>query len=154
MSFDIRADDLRGAEVIALLQQHLRSLQRLSPPESCHALDLDGLRQPEIAFWSLWDGAALAGCGALKALDAEHAEIKSMRTASAYLRRGVASRLLEHILAQAGHRGVRRVSLETGASGDFEAARRLYAGFGFEPCGPFGDYVLDPQSVFMTKTLR
>ena len=150
---EIRQDDLRGAEIIALLREHLEEMRRISPPESVHALDLEGLRRPEITFWTVWRGAELAGCGALKALADGHGEIKSMRTAVRHQRTGVASHLLGHILAQAQQRGFRRLSLETGSMAHFEPARRLYASFGFRPCGPFAGYGEDPNSVFMTRTL-
>jgi putative acetyltransferase len=146
-------DDLSGADVIALLHEHLRCMALVSPPESRHALNLDGLRQPGITFWSVWNGTDLAGCGALKELDPQHGEIKSMRTASAYQRKGVASLVLRHIIEVARRRGYRRLSLETGAMDYFEPARRLYAGFGFVRCKPFGSYVEDPNSVFMTREL-
>jgi putative acetyltransferase len=149
----IRIDDLRGPQIIALLEEHLRAMYRVSPPESVHALDLTGLRRPEITFWSVWSGAELTGCGALKELNKEHAEIKSMRTAEAHQRRGVASRLMKHIVAEAQQRGYRRLSLETGAQPYFEPARRLYGSFGFKPCGPFEGYVEDPSSIFMTREL-
>jgi len=148
---EIRLDDLRGPEIIELLREHLRCMAQISPPESRHALDLDGLRNPDITFWSIWDSANLAGCGALKQLDTQQGEIKSMHTASAYLRRGVASQMLEHILAEAKRRQYRRLSLETGSMVYFEPARKLYARFGFALCKPFGTYVEDPNSVFMTK---
>jgi putative acetyltransferase len=151
---EIRIDDPGNPPVAELLREHLRSMELTSPPESRHALDIDGLRQPDITFWSVWDGDQLAGCGALKALDDGHAEIKSMRTADAYRRRGVASTLLEHLIAEAMRRGYRRLSLETGSMDYFEPARRLYAAFGFVECAPFAAYVEDPNSVFMTKTLR
>jgi putative acetyltransferase len=124
-----------------------------SPAESVHALDLNALRQPDITFWTLWDNTQLAGCGALKTLDREHAEIKSMRTANAYRRRGVAAQLLQHILAQAVQRGLTRISLETGSMEYFAPARELYRRYGFSECGPFGDYKEDPHSLFMTKSL-
>ncbi|MHC4909245.1 MAG: GNAT family N-acetyltransferase [Planctomycetota bacterium] len=149
----IRIDDLRGPDVAALLREHLAAVAVHSPPESVHALDLDALRAPSVTVWSAWEGPALAGCGALKELDARHGEIKSMRTASSHLRRGVASALVRHLLAAARQRGYGRVSLETGSQEAFAPARALYARFGFEPCGPFGDYVDDPNSVFMTTEL-
>jgi putative acetyltransferase len=150
---DIRIDDLSGPEVAELLQEHLRDMHRVSPPESIHALDLESLRKPDITFWTMWDAGRLAGCGALKELDPQHAEIKSMRTASAYRRKGVAKQLLQHILAEAKQRGYTRVSLETGSMDFFLPARTLYASFGFELCPPFADYIVDPNSVFMTKEL-
>ncbi len=150
---EIRLDDLRSSEIIELLAEHLRCMALASPPESCHALNLDELRGPDVTFWSMWDGAELAGCGALQELDQAHAEIKSMRTAYAYQRQGVGSQIVRHLMAEARRRGYRRLSLETGAQDYFEPARRLYAGFGFVPCKPFGSYTEDPNSVFMTKEL-
>lgn len=150
---EIKVDDLSGPEVHELLREHLQSMFLHSPPESVHALDLEGLRRPEITFWTVWEGGGLLGCGALKELDPRHAEIKSMRTASAHLRRGVAAHLLRHILEEGARRGYTRLSLETGSAEAFEPARRLYARFGFAYCGPFGDYVEDPYSVFMTREL-
>ena len=152
--FEIRADDLSGPEVAALLQEHLASVALHSPPESVHALDLEALRTPEVSFWSVWQGSELVGCGALKELDASHGEIKSMRTASSHLRKGAAATLLEHIVNVARKRAYRRLSLETGSMEAFAPARALYARFGFEPCGPFADYVEDPYSVFMTRELK
>lgn len=146
-------DDLKGPEIAALLTEHLEDMRATSPPESVHALDLDGLHQPNIRFWTLWDGRNLAGCGALKWLDAEHAEIKSMRTAATYKQQGVASQILQHLINDAKAAGVQRLSLETGSMAFFQPARNLYAKFGFELCGPFADYMLDPNSLFMTKKL-
>jgi len=142
-------DDLSGPEVSNLIGEHLRNMHQLSPPESIHALGLEKLRQPDITFWTVWEGAELLGCGALKELDASHGEIKSMRTAAAHLRKGVASVMLRHILDEAKRRGYRRLSLETGSGEAFEPARTLYRRFGFAECGPFGHYVLDPNSAFM-----
>jgi putative acetyltransferase len=149
----IRGDDLRGPEIAALLGEHLDDMRAASPAESCHVLDLDGLRKPEITFWSVWDGALLMGCGALKELDATHGEIKSMRTAAAYRGRGVASAMLRHIIEEAAARGYGRLSLETGSDEYFAPARALYQKFGFEVTGPFGDYWANPNSCFMTKAL-
>ena len=153
MEMQIRVDDLASPQVIGLLQTHLQNMALHSPPESVHALDLAGLRRPEITFWGVWQGDALMGCGAIKELDPRHGEIKSMRTAAAHLRKGVAASLMRHILAEAQRRSYRRLSLETGSAAAFAPARGLYARFGFEPCGPFADYVEDPHSVFMTKPI-
>ncbi len=150
---EIRLDDLNGLEIIELLREHLRCMAMVSPPESRHALDLDGLRKPGITFWSIWDGSNLAGCGAIKELDERHGEIKSMRTAYAYQRMGVASRMLRHLIEEADRRGYGRLSLETGAMEYFKPARKLYASFGFVHCGPFGSYKEDPNSIYMTKEL-
>jgi putative acetyltransferase len=150
---DIRLDDLSGPAIRALLEEHLQNMRSISPPESVHALDLDGLRRPEISFWTVWSGPELMGCGALKELDPRHGEIKSMRTAMAHRRKGVAQAVLRHILGVAAGRGYQRLSLETGAQDAFEPARRLYADFGFSPCPPFNGYVEDPNSVFLTRLL-
>jgi putative acetyltransferase len=150
---DIRIDDLSGPEIARLLQEHLDEMFLHSPPESVHALDLETLRRPEITFWTVWKDGALMGCGALKALDASHGEIKSMRTARDHLRKGVAATLMRHILRVARERGYRRLSLETGSPDAFLPARAMYERFGFEECGPFADYVEDPYSVFMTIEL-
>ncbi len=149
----VRLDDLSGPEVHALLEEHLRNMRQLSPPESIHALDLDELRRPEITFWTAWSGSALLGCGALKELDALHGEIKSMRTASVHRRNGVARAILAHIIEEARKRSYARLSLETGAMQAFEPARRLYASFGFSCCPPFAEYIEDSNSVFMTRML-
>jgi putative acetyltransferase len=152
--FEIRADDLSGPEIAALLREHLEFTAVHSPPESRHALDLDALRGPDVTFWSVWQGAELVGCGAIRELDPHHGEIKSMRTASGHQRKGVAAALLEHMLEVARRRGYRRLSLETGSMDAFAPARALYARFGFEPCGPFSAYALDRNSVFMTRVLE
>lgn len=149
----IKVDNLRGPEVAQLLNEHLQDMYAASPPESVHALDLNKLRQPEITFWSVWDGNQLAGCAAIRELDAEHAEIKSMRTANTYRGKGVAVKIMEHILEVAAERNYQRLSLETGPQEFFTPARKLYERFGFEYCGPFGDYEEDPYSTFMTKAL-
>lgn len=148
---EIRIDDLSGSEIHELLQEHLRSVALHSPPESVHALDIDGLRKADITFWTAWEQGCLVGCGALKELDAKHAEIKSMRTSSSHLRRGVAKKMLTHILDEAARRSYSRLSLETGSAEAFGPARRLYASFGFTYCEPFAQYVDDPYSVFMTR---
>ncbi|KRF13493.1 GNAT family N-acetyltransferase [Paenibacillus sp. Soil787] len=150
---DIKIDDLTGPEVVALIREHLQHMASLSPPESTHALNLDKLKQPGITFWSGWEQNELAGCGAIKELDSQHGEIKSMRTSSSHLRKGVARQILEHIIEEAKRRGYQRVSLETGSMEAFDPARRMYESFGFQYCKPFADYVEDPNSVFMTKEL-
>ncbi len=150
---DIKVDDLTGPEIAGLLKEHLQSMAQHSPPESIHALALEELRKPEITFWSVWNNAELLGCGALKELSSHHGEIKSMRTASLHQRKGVAAKLLQHILEEAKHRKYKRVSLETGSMEAFTPAHNLYTKFGFKQCGPFADYVNDPYSIYMTKEL-
>jgi putative acetyltransferase len=149
----IVVDDLSGPEIAAFLEEHVREMRSITPLESKHALDLDGLRQPEITFWTVWDDDTLVGCGAIKRLDDRHAELKSMRTVPARKRSGIAARLLEHILAEATRMGFTRLSLETGSADFFLPARNLYTKFGFGHCEPFADYTLDPHSVYMTRTL-
>ncbi|MEH7109736.1 GNAT family N-acetyltransferase [Bacillus sp. JJ1764] len=150
---EIKIDDLTGTEVIELISEHLYGMRLNSPAESIHALNVEKLKQPNITFWSAWEGNALAGMGALKELDPFHGEIKSMRTSSAFLRKGVASQMLQHILGEAISRGYKRISLETGSMAGFAPARKLYESFGFEFCPPFADYIEDSNSVFMTKQL-
>ena len=149
----IIVDDLSGKEIADFLDEHIREMKTLSPPESKHALDLEGLRNPEITFWTVWDGQMLVGCGGLKELGTRLGEIKSVRTSSACRQKGVGSKLLQHMLDIAGERGYSRLSLETGSMEYFAAARKFYENFGFEYCEPFSDYILDPHSVFMTKVL-
>jgi putative acetyltransferase len=146
-------DDPARPEVRELLEEHLRDMHALSPPESVHALDVGGLQGPDVTFWTVREGSTLMGCGALKHLDAEHGEIKSMRTPRALRRRGAGRALLAHIIGVARERGYKRLSLETGSPAAFVPAQRLYESFGFTYCGPFGDYRLDPYSVFMTLRL-
>jgi putative acetyltransferase len=135
----IRLDDLTGPQIHALLDEHLRNMHEVSPPE--------------ISFWTAWSGDELLGCGALKQLGPDHGEIKSMRTALAHLRKGAATALLRHIVQEAQRRGYTRLSLETGSMVAFGPARKLYASFGFRHCGPFAEYVDDPNSIFMTRRL-
>ncbi|EPD51051.1 hypothetical protein HMPREF1210_02242 [Paenisporosarcina sp. HGH0030] len=150
---DIKIDDLSGSEITKLINEHLHGMTLHSPPESIHALNLEQLQQQDITFWSAWEGNELVGCGALKEIDGQHGEIKSMRTSSFHLRKGVAKRLLHHIIEEATRRGYRKLSLETGSMDSFDPARRLYARFGFNYCDPFSDYKEDPNSVFMVKNL-
>ena len=146
-------DDLESADVGRLLRRHLDDAAELSPPESVHALELMELRRADVTFWSVREGGELLGCGALKEIEPGHGEVKSMRTAGAHLRKGVASRVLREIVDEARRRGYRRLSLETGTVEAFAPAQRLYRRFGFEPCAPFGAYREDPHSLFMTLAL-
>ena len=149
----IDVDDLTSSETIEFLEDHVRQLRELSPPESTHALDLEGLRAPGVVFWTARDADRVIGCAALKALDDTHAEVKSMRTAADQARRGIATRLLETVIEHAKGAGFSRMSLETGAEPFFAPARALYARHGFVECEPFADYRPDPLSVFMTREL-
>jgi putative acetyltransferase len=165
LPMNIEIDDLTRPAIHALLNEHLQSMYALSPPESVHALDLEKLRQPEITFWSAWEGPVLLGCGALKLLKPKpgqlgselhgerHGEIKSMRTPAALRRQGAGRAILAHIIDFARAQSYARLSLETGSMQAFQPAHALYQSFGFTFCGPFGDYVDDPYSVFMTLRL-
>ena len=141
-------DDLTGPEIISLLEEHLCNMRAITPPQSVHALPVEGLRSAGVTFWSVWENGELLGCGALKELDPHHGEIKSMRTVAKHLRKGVARAVLDHVMSEAKRRGYRRLSLETGAMPEFEPARLLYARAGFKLCEPFADYSEDPNSVF------
>ncbi|MFI8285753.1 GNAT family N-acetyltransferase [Streptomyces albidoflavus] len=150
----ITEDGTFGPDVVAFLDAHVAQMRSISPPESKHALDLDGLRRPGIAFWTVLDEeGALLGCGALAEIGPGHAELKSMRTDPACRRGGIATALLTHIVTEARLRGHRRLSLETGSDPFFAPARALYAKHGFVPCPPFGSYRPDPLSTFMTLDL-
>jgi putative acetyltransferase len=149
----IALDDPRAEDVRALLEHHLAFANEHSPPEDVHALDLDGLLRPDISFYSYRVDGQLLGIGALKTVDADHAELKSMHTAEAARGRGVGRAMVDHLLAVARERGIRRVSLETGTPDAFVPARSLYASVGFEECGPFGAYFDSPWSVCMTLQL-
>ena len=153
ISFEIKIDDLCGPEIVELLGEHLQCMAAVSPPESRHALNLEGLRKPNITFWSAWQNSELVGCGALKELDPAHGEIKSMRTATRHLRKGVGSFMLRHIIAEAKSRNYRRLSLETGAMPYFAPAHALYRKHGFNRCAPFAEYREDPNSLYMTIEL-
>ena len=149
----IKIDDLSGEKINALIRTHLAGMAENSPPESIHALNVSKLKQPNITFYSAWEGDELLGCGALKELTATHGEIKSMRTAEKHVRKGVARAILQHLLNEAKTRGYTKVSLETGSMDAFLPARRLYETFGFTYCEPFDQYTDDPNSKFMTLLL-
>jgi len=149
----IAVDDPARDDVRALLEQHLADMFRTSPAESVHALDVEGLRHPSIAFLTARAGGALLGCAALKTLDATHGELKSMRTDASARGRGVATALLAAVLRTARERGLGRISLETGTQPFFAPARRLYERHGFVECPPFAGYRLDPNSVYFTRAV-
>lgn len=150
---EIRPDDLTSPEMEALIAVHARTMLAASPPESCHFLPIDGLRQPSVSVWSIWEKDALLGCGALKDLGDGTGEIKSMHTREVLRGKGLGRRMLAHILAEARRRGYTALFLETGSMDAFIPARRLYEAHGFTYCGPFGDYTNDPNSTFMTLSL-
>jgi putative acetyltransferase len=151
---DIRPGGLDDPRVVRLLQHHVTTAGAQTVQESAHALDLDGLSAPDVDFWTVWDDGQPIGMGAVKRLSGEHFEVKSMHTAASARRRGVGSAMLGHIIAHARARGAKRLSLETGAQDFFTPALALYRRHGFVDCHPFGDYVLDPNSVFLTLELE
>jgi putative acetyltransferase len=150
---EIRVDDPRAPDVRALLERHLATMLAASPPEHAFALDVDGLLDPAISFFSFRADGELLGVGAIKRLDAGHAEIKSMHTAAAARGRGVGRAMLRHLLGVARTEGFRRVSLETGTMAEFAPARALYESAGFTACGPFADYQPSDDNCFMTLPL-
>lgn len=153
MSWQFFEGELDLDDVRDLLHQHFSEMRAGSPPDACHVLPIDGLRDPEIRFFSLREDGKLLGCGALKRLGSRHGEIKSMRTADEALGRGIGKALLEHIVAAARSEGISRLSLETGSTKQFSAALRLYERAGFEPSGPFGGYADTPFTRFFTKEI-
>jgi len=150
---EIRAGDFSDPRVLELLREHLAGMHASSPPGSVYALDLSGLQQPSVAFFTVWDGDELLGCGALKDLGTA-GELKSMRTAARHLRRGAAACLLEHLLGLARARGYARVCLETGSGPAFEPALALYRKYGFQPGPPFGDYAATEFNQFLHLAIR
>jgi putative acetyltransferase len=151
---DIRSGDLGDPRVVELLREHLAGMHANSPPGAVSALDLSGLQQPSISFFTIWDDTELLGCGALKHLDAETGELKSMRTAARHLRRGAGARMLLHLLELARARGYTRVCLETGSGPAFEPAIAMYRKHGFAVGPAFGDYVASDFNQFLHLSLR
>ncbi|WP_237057483.1 GNAT family N-acetyltransferase [Microbulbifer sediminum] len=154
MNVDLQTDDLADGAVIELLRAHLEEMRRYSPEDSIHALDTGKLKDPCLTFWTARVDGQLAGCGALREISPRFGEVKSMKTAGAFLRRGIAARILEAIIAEAWRRGYARISLETGTDRAFEPAVALYQKYGFVECGPFADYAPDPYSRFLTRAIR
>jgi putative acetyltransferase len=148
---EIRVDDPRADDIRELPERHLAFCNLHSPPEDVHALDVEGLAGLDITFLSFRVDGELLAVGALKQLDARHAELKSMHTVSAARGRGIARALVDHLIGIARDRGVERVSIETGSMEAFAAARALYTNAGFYECDPFGDYVPSANSTFMTR---
>jgi len=154
MTILIKSGDFDDPRVVDLVRHHLTTARAATAPGSAHALDLADLQSPDVSFWTMWNGEALVGLGALKQLAADHGEVKSMHTAQSMRRRGAGSAMLRHIIAAARASGMSRLSLETGSWDYFRPAQAFYRRHGFVECPPFGAYVLDPNSVFMTLDLR
>ena len=153
MTIAIQSADLDTPEFAELIDTHAALMLSLSPPGSCHFLPMDSLKRPDVTVWEMRDGKTLIGCGALQHLSETHGEVKSMHTLERYRGAGLGRRMLEHVIEMARARSYTRLSLETGSVEGFKPSRMLYHSFGFEICPPFGDYVEDPHSVFMTRTL-
>lgn len=154
MTISVQRADLTAKDMIALIEAHAELMLELSPPGSCHFLPIDALNRPDVTVWDIReDDGRLLGCGGLQELEDGHGEIKSMHTLPRERGRGLGRKMLEYILEQAQARNYRRLSLETGSMDGFAPARQLYEAYGFTYCEPFGDYSLDPNSVYMTKAL-
>lgn len=153
MAIVIERANLDTPEFAALIDTHAALMLSLSPPGSCHFLPMDGLKRPDVTVWEMRDGDMLAGCGALQQLSDTHGEVKSMHTLERYRGAGLGRKMLEHVIETGKKRGYTRLSLETGSMEGFKPSRTLYRSYGFEICSPFGNYVEDPNSVFMTRTL-
>lgn len=153
MAWEFHEGELARDDVRALLGQHFAEMRAGSPPEACHVLPVDGLKDPAIRFFTIRENGDLLGCGALKRLEPGHGEIKSMRTANAALGRGIGKALLDHIVAAARAERLSRLSLETGSTEQFAAALRLYEREGFEPGKPFAGYADTPFTRFYTKAI-
>jgi putative acetyltransferase len=151
--YRIVEDDLRGAEVTALLVLHLEEMHRLSPPCKVHAMPVERLRQPDVTFYSAWDGEALAAVGALREIEPGRGELKSMRATPAYRGKGAGEAILLHLMAEARRRGYRWLGLETGRPESYRPAQNLYRKHGFAECEDFGDYAADDFSVCMSRQL-
>lgn len=149
----IKLDDLSSPEIHSLLSLHISDLQSKTPSESCYVLNLTALKHPSISVYSAWEGNELLGCGALKELSSTTGEIKSMRTATAHLRRGVGRAIVQHIIDEAKGRGYVSLYLETGTGQEFRRARELYGRFGFGGCEAFGGYVAGGDNCFMRLVL-
>ena len=149
----IKLDDLTDKRTIELIRTHLAGMAENSPPESIHALNVAGLKQDNVTFYSAWEDEDIMGCGALKELTTKHGEVKSMRTVEKHMKKGVARAILLHIINEAKMRGYTKLSLETGSMDAFQPACRLYESFGFTYCEPFDKYTDDPNSLFMTLDL-
>jgi putative acetyltransferase len=153
IALSFREEDLSGAEIRALVTRHLQGMANNSPPGTCFALDIDGLLQPGVTLWSAWEDGALVGMGALKMLDSQNGELKSMRVDDRYLGKGAGRAILDLLVAQARARGLKALWLETGSSEGFAAALKLYESAGFRYCGPFAGYGDNGFSRFMTRKI-
>ena len=145
--------NFENIEVNELLNKHFVELRSVSPPGSTHVLDIEGLKDKSIKFWSLWENNELIGCGALKFLDKNHGEFKSIRVADKFRKKKVGEKIIHHLIENAKKLQISKLSIETGSGDFFLPSRKLFSKFGFEPCSPFAHYKEDPNSCYYTKNL-
>lgn len=145
--------NFNNPKVNELLTKHFIELRSVSPVGSTHVLDISGLKDESIKFWSLWENDELIGCGALKFLDKIHGEFKSIRVVDKFRKKGIGERIFNHLIEEAKKLGIKKLSIETGSGKFFEPARKLFSKFDFQPCEPFAHYTEDPNSCFYTKDL-
>ena len=146
--------NFNNPKVNELLTKHFIELRSVSPAGSTHVLDITGLKDQSIKFWSLWDNDELIGCGALKFLDKIHGEFKSIRVVDKFRKKGVGEKIINYLIEEAKKLGIKKLSIETGSGKFFAPARKLFVNFGFQPCLPFAHYKEDPNSCFYTKDLN
>lgn len=146
--------NFNNPKVNELLTKHFIELRSVSPAGSTHVLDITGLKDQSIKFWSLWDNDELIGCGALKFLNKIHGEFKSIRVVDKFRKKGAGEKIFNHLIEEAKKLGIKKLSIETGSGKFFEPARKLFVNFGFQPCLPFAHYKEDPNSCFYTKDLN
>ena len=141
-------------EVNKLLKKHFIELRSVSPEGSTHVLDIDGLKNTSIKFWSLWEENKLVGCGALKFLEANHGEFKSIRVADDFRKKGYGKKIIHHLISESKEIGIKKLSVETGSGNFFLPARKLFTSCGFKPCDPFAHYKLDPNSCYFNLIIN
>ena len=141
-------------EVNKLLKKHFIELRSVSPEGSTHVLDIDGLKNASIKFWSLWEENKLVGCGALKFLEANHGEFKSIRVADDFRKKGYGKKIIHHLISESKEIGIKKLSVETGSGNFFLPARKLFTSCGFKPCDPFAHYKLDPNSCYFNLIIN
>ena len=145
--------NFENSEVNQMLIKHFIELRSVSPKGSAHVLDIEGLKDSSIKFWSLWENQKLMGCGALKFLDKKHGEFKSIRVNDEFRKKGNGIIIIKHLIEEAKKLDIQKLSLETGSGIFFEPARKLFTICGFKPCDPFAHYKDDPNSCYMSKLI-
>ena len=142
-----------NSKVDELLKKHFIELRSVSPEGSSHVLDIPGLKDPSIRFWSLWDEEELIGCGALKTLEPDHGEFKSIRVADKFRKMKIGQKIISHLIDKSKQLGFKKLSVETGSGEFFAPARKLFEGFGFKTCKPFAHYKEDPNSCYYSLNI-